>query len=421
MMTGDGSAMKIAYLTSVYGRASDSFVRQEVRLLRERGHQLHTFSVRKPPASDAVDDQLKQEQAGTDYILDAGGPKLLAAAAQEMVANPGRFVNALKLSLKARAPGLKGTALSLAYLVEAAYLARGLRGQGIDHLHNHIAENSASVAMLASELTGIPYSMTVHGPSEWDRPMDLALDEKVRRSSFVAVISNFTRGQLMRWCSADVWSRLHVVRCGLDRDFLEAPAVPLPAENRMVFVGRLVDAKGPQLLVDALARLAGEGARFSLDIIGDGPLRPAMTEAIEKAGFAGSVRFLGWQSAEEVRRVILASRFMVLPSLAEGLPVVLMEALALRRPVITTYTAGIPELIKPGVNGWLVPAGSVDDLAAALRDAFSRPTADLERMGAAGGELVRQLHDAATEVDKLERLMRNDPAPAPAAVPKEAA
>ena len=275
--------------------------------------------------------------------------------------------------------------------------------------------------MLASTLTGIPFSMTVHGPSEWDRPMDLALDEKVRRSSFVAVISNFTRGQLMRWCSADVWSRLHVVRCGLDRDFLGAPAVPLPPENRMVFVGRLVDAKGPQLLVAALARLAGEGAKFSLDIIGDGPLRPARTEEIAKAGLDKSVRFLGWQSAEEVRRVILASRFMVLPSLAEGLPVVLMEALALRRPVITTYTAGIPELVKPGVNGWLVPAGSVEDLTAALRDAFSRSTAELEKMGAAGSDLVRQLHDAATEVDKLERLMRNDPAPASAAVPKEAA
>jgi colanic acid/amylovoran biosynthesis glycosyltransferase len=412
--------MKIAYLSSVYGRASDSFVRLEVRLLRQRGHQLFTFSVRKPPASDAIDDELKSEQAGTDYILDAGAPRLLAAAGRELLGNPNAFLQALRLTLRTRPRGAKGLGLSLAYLVEAAYLAAGLRLQGIEHLHNHIGENSASVAMLASALTGIPFSMTIHGPSEWDRPMDLALDEKVRRSAFVAVISHFTRGQLMRWCDPDVWSRLQVVRCGLDRDFLGAPVVPLPPENRLIFVGRLVGAKGPLLLLEALTRLAGEGMKLSLDFIGDGPLRPAMTEMVAEAGLGKSVRFLGWRSAEEVRRAILSARLMVLPSLAEGLPVVLMEALALRRPVITTYTGGIPELVKSGVNGWLVPAGSLEDLTVALRDALSRSTADLEQMGKAGSYLVHQLHDAATEVDKLERLIRNDPSKA-TALPKEAA
>ena len=142
--------------------------------------------------------------------------------------------------------------------------------------------------------------------------------------------------------------------------------------------------KGHLLLVQAAARLAAEGVEFELTLVGDGPQRAEVDRLIDRLGLSGRVKITGFVGSEEVRREILRSRALVLASLAEGLPVVIMEALALGRPVVATSIAGIPELVQPGVNGWLVPSGSVDALAEAIRAVLSAPAETLERMGRAG-------------------------------------
>src|SRR5262249_48650004 len=160
--------------------------------------------------------------------------------------------------------------------------AERLRAKGVRHLHNHIGESSAVVAMLAAMLRDIPYSLTIHGPDEFDRPVLLALEEKIRRAAFVAAISHFTRSQLCRWAAAEDWPKIHVVHCGLDRAFWSPVMVPVPSRPRLVNVGRLAKQKGQLLLVEAAARLRGRGLDFELAIVGDGPLRGPLEQLIER-------------------------------------------------------------------------------------------------------------------------------------------
>jgi len=396
----------VAYLTSAYARASDSFIRGEVAQLRALGHTVHTFSVRKSPASELVSDDIRREHANTEFLLGRGTlARLPLAAIRQMVRAPGRFVGAAKLALRCAPPGLKAKVWALAYVAEACLLAERLEAKGVRHLHNHIGENSATVAMLAGLIAGIPYSLTIHGPGEFDQPTLLALDEKIARAAFVVAVSDYGRSQLFRWSRHADWGRIHVVHCGVDEGFLNHPPTSVSLAPRLVCVGRLAEQKGQLLLVEAAAQLAREGVDFEITLVGDGPMRGEIEKLIERHGLRDRVKVAGWMGSDAVRDQILASRAMVLPSFAEGLPVVIMEALALGRPVISTYVAGIPELVRPGESGWLVPAGSVPALVDAMRDAVTAPLATLERMGRAGAALVAERHDAKKEAAKLADLI----------------
>jgi len=399
--------MKIAYFTSTYARASDTFIRSEVLELRARGHSVHTFSVRRQAQDQNVSEEVCSEQASTDYILSHGPGVLLAAFAAAALRNPRSMLQTLVLAWRTRSPGIKALLFQLIYVVEAAYLASRLRHLGIDILHNHIAESSASVAMFASQLSGVPYSMTVHGPGIFYHPLRWALPEKIRRSAFTACITHFCRSQCMVFAPPADWAKLHVVRCAMGRDFIDAAPAPIPDSPRLVFVGRLCAEKGLPVLVEAVARLVEQGGRCELALVGDGPLRADIERIIRDRGLKASIRLLGWKSSGEVRAELENSRALVLPSFAEGLPVVIMEALALGRPVVTTTIAGVPELVRNGENGWLVPAGSVADLVLALRDVISADPARLTQMGRLGSARVAEAHRLEREVDKLEDLFQH--------------
>ncbi len=264
--------------------------------------------------------------------------------------------------------------------------------------------------MLCRAIGGPTYSFTVHGPDEFDKAETIALaeKEKVERAAFVVAVSSFGKSQLYRWCNQKQWSKIHVVHCGVDSEFLAQPPIAIPTEPRLVCVGRFCETKGHLLLLNAVSHLATEGLQFKLVLVGDGPLRGEIEALIVRLGLHNHVEIVGWASNAEVRRHILSSRAMVLPSFAEGLPVVFMEALALGRPVISTYIAGNPELIEPGVCGWLVPPGSVEALTVAMRAALQLPVEELEQMGRAGAQRTAQRHDAAIEAGKLAVLFRSN-------------
>lgn len=200
------------------------------------------------------------------------------------------------------------------------------------------------------------------------------------------------------------WPRIHVVRCGVDHSFLDAPPARCVERPRLVSVGRLSPEKGQLLLVQAAALLRADGVDAEIVLVGDGPSRAAIEAEARRLGVAEQLRIVGWQGSAEVRRWLSESRAVVLPSFAEGIPVVLMEAMALGRPVIATYVGGIPELVSPGVNGWLVPAGAVDELARAMREALALPAAALDALGEAGRHRVRARHELSAEVGKLAHL-----------------
>jgi colanic acid/amylovoran biosynthesis glycosyltransferase len=295
----------------------------------------------------------------------------------------------------------------LVYFAEACLLRRLLAECGARHLHVHFGTNAAATALLCRLLGGPAYSITIHGPEEFDSPQSLGLCEKIRHAAFVVAVSEFTRSQLYRWCDLADWAKIHVIRCGLDEVFLNAAAVPVPDRPKLVNVGRLSEQKGQLLLVQAAAMLQERGCDFELVMVGEGSMRAEIEKQINDRGLSGHVRITGLLSNHEVRRELESARGLVLPSFAEGLPVVIMETLALGRPVISTYVAGIPELVLPGVNGWLVPAGAAEPLVDAMAELLSSSAAELDQMGRSGRERVAQWHVARTEAGKLAELFSN--------------
>jgi glycosyltransferase involved in cell wall biosynthesis len=284
-------------------------------------------------------------------------------------------------------------------------LLRWLKASGgVEHLHAHFGTNSAAVALFTRRLGGPKYSFTVHGPEEFDHPVELSLREKIAHASAVVAVSNFGRSQLQRWIPYTEWPKVHVIRCGVDAAFLAAGPQPIADNRRLVCVGRLAEEKGQLMVLDALAALAAGGVTFEMVLAGDGPLRPVVEGRVRELGLERTVRITGWLSNDAVRAELLSARILLLPSFAEGLPVALMEALALGRPAISTYVAGIPELLENGVSGWLIPAGSVEHLVTAIKQALETPAARLAEMGRAGAAAAALRHDAGREAARLAEL-----------------
>jgi colanic acid/amylovoran biosynthesis glycosyltransferase len=404
--------VKIAYLVNQYPATSHTFIRREILALEAKGVEVQRFSIR--PSRDTLATEVdRRELARTRFVLSVGPLGLLGALAATAVTRPLRLARALRLALRLGWRSDRGLPLHLVYLAEACVLSRWLRASGATHLHAHFGTNPAAVAALCRALGGPPYSFTVHGPEEFDKPEALKLGEKIRDAAFVVAISSFGRSQLYRWSRHQDWARLEVVRCGVDEALLHAEPTPVPAAPRLVCVARLSEQKGHLLLVEAAARLAADGTPFEVVLVGDGPLRAQVEELIRRHHLEDRVRLAGWMSSEQVRAAIEGSRALLLPSFAEGLPVVVMEALALGRPVITTAIAGIPELVESGVTGWLVPAGSVEALVAAMRAALAASSERLAEMGRAGATRVATNHDASREAEKLCRLFQASAGPTP--------
>ena len=396
--------MKIAYLVHYYPKVSHSFVRREIAALEERGFDVARFSIRSC-ASELVDPADLAEFEKTKVILDTSKVTLLLNLLWTVFSQPTCFVRAFWLTYKIGWGSDRGLLRNLIYLVEACSLRQWLKNADISHLHAHFGINPAAVAMLCRALGGATYSFTVHGPKEFDSATGLALSTKIQRAKFVVAISSFGRSQLYRWCDRSNWSKIHVVRCGLDEMFLNTSSRSIPFTPQLVCVGRLCEQKGQLLLIEAAGRLAREGLDFKLVLVGDGALRDEIEQAIARLAIEDKIEITGWASNAEVQQHILASRAMVLPSFAEGLPVVIMEALALGRPVISTYIAGIPELVESEVCGWLVSAGSITALTDKMRTAIQMPVEELEQMGKRGMARVKQNYDVKQEALKLAALI----------------
>ncbi len=394
--------MKVAYLVNEYPKTSHSFVRREIAALEAGGLEVERVSVRK--ASGLVDAADRREADRTHVLLDMGMMGLARAGLRQLVTQPRKTFAALRTAWRLGGRSDRGRLRHVIYLAEACALVQLAKEHGVDHIHAHFGTNPATVALLSRLLGGPTYSFTVHGPEEFDKPEAWSLGEKAASAEFVTAISEFTRSQLYRWCDYPHWSKIHVVHCGLDAMFLRQQPTPIPDTNQLVCVGRLCEQKGQLLLVEAVGRLRQEGWRFTLVLVGDGPMRDGIESLIGKLNLSDCVSIAGWKSNAEVRELMKRSRAMVLASFAEGLPVVIMEALALHRPVVSTYVAGIPELVEPGECGWLAPAGSVAALTDALRSVLEAPLAKLERMGTHGASLVAEQHDAVREASKLLRL-----------------
>jgi colanic acid/amylovoran biosynthesis glycosyltransferase len=406
-------ALRVAYLINQYPKVTHSFIRREIAALEALGVTVERFTIRR--AEEALANPADQQEAKRTTALLESKLAMLASMPIFAVTHPVRYTSAklamLRLALRSR----RGLLRHVAYLAEACLLARRLRKLGVTHIHAHFGTNAAAVVMLISILNpDITYSFTVHGPEEFEDAAGLSLAEKIRRSAFVVGISSFGRSQLMLHTPPENVEKIKIVRCGIDDAYFQAGVTEVPANSRLVCVGRLCVRKGQLQLVEAVHRLRGESVDVELVLAGDGEVRGELERRVADYGMQSAVRITGWIGDEEIRRELIAARAFVLPSFAEGLPVVIMEALALGRPVVSTYVAGIPELVTDSVCGWLVPAGDVEALMTALRRVLAASPVDLSRMGSLGAARVRERHDTHKEAAKLAGLFRsilNEPRP----------
>lgn len=393
---------KLAYLTGEYPRASDTFIQREIAHLRDIGHEVLTCSIRTTGAEHLVGPEQREEHKRTFKVIAAAkNPTTLLKAHMKWAKTPGRYLRALKLAWSTAPRGIKGRLYNLIYFLEAGVLADKLNREGVTHLHNHIAKASCTVAMLVGALSGIRWSFTIHGPDIFFEPHHWRIDEKASRASFVSCISHFCRSQLMCFADAQHWSKFHIVHCGVDpsrygdrrdRDGLTA-----------LFVGRLAGVKGVPILIEAIARLTDTYPDLKLRLIGDGPDRKALEAEVTARGLGTRVTFLGYRSQAEVAGELAQADVLVLPSFAEGVPVVLMEAMAAQVPVITTRIAGVPELVEDKISGRVVPPGDVDAFTEALDQVLGNR--DLQRdYGIAGREKVVAEYDVAQEARWLSDL-----------------
>ncbi len=397
--------VRVAYFISQYPKVSHSFIRREILALERLGVEVLRIAVRGWDEK-LVDEEDAKEQIRTRYVLKDGLLPLLAAVVRMLLSSPLRFGSALKLAINMSLRAEKSLPYHLIYLAEACRILPWLKSYGAQHVHAHFGTNPAEVVMLAQVLGGPPYSFTAHGPEEFDKPLFIGLPEKIRRAAFVVAISSFCRSQLYRWVDQALWHKVQVVHCGLESAFHAASLAPLPTVPRLVCVGRLCEQKGQLLLIEAARVLAQRKVAFELVLAGDGEMRAEVDNLVERYGLKDRVRITGWISSVQVRSEILAARGMVLPSFAEGLPVVIMEAMALRRPVLTTYVAGIPELVRHSENGWLFPAGSIEELASAMEGYLSLSNDEVEKMGEAAYQRVIERHSVDIEAANLLSLFR---------------
>lgn len=404
--------LRVAYLVNQYPAVSHTFIRREIEALERQRVVVQRIALRGWDAT-LVDQSDRDEQVRTKYVLAGGAAGLLGALSEAAIRSPRRLWHAARLAWQMARQSDQSLAKHLAYLGEACVVRDWANAAGATHLHAHFATNSAEVAMLAHALGGPPYSFTAHGSDIMDKPSQIGLPVTVAHAAFVVAVCSFGRSQIFKWVPHGLWDRVQVVRCGIEPGYsLDAEPAP-QASRRLVCVGRLSSEKGQILLIHAARQLAQAGVEFELVLAGDGPMRGEVQRLVDQFELTRRVTITGWLDAAEIERELLRARALVVPSLSEGLPVVIMEAMAARRPVIAPFLAGIPELVTQGRNGWLYPAGDVDSLATAMHACLTADDNDMLIKGDSARADVRRLHDVNVEAKKLAQLFEEAARAAP--------
>lgn len=398
--TRTGAQTRIGYVTAEYPAPSHTFVLREVQALRRLGVPVETFSIRRTPAERLLSDADRAEHARTFAVLPPAPARLLRAHLAALVTSPSRYAETFRVAMSRGGPGLKAKLWQFFYFAEAMIMWHRSTQLGLDHLHAHFGNVASDVASLAARF-GLKvlkgpraWSMTVHGSSEFYELGLARLVDKVRDASFVVCVSDFGRSQLLSAVDEHQWAKIHVIHCGVDPDEYQSlasgdgAAREAGAPLRILMVGRLVSVKGQSVLIEAAGRLKREGRDVQVDLVGDGPWRGTLERLTARFGVEDRVTFHGAVGQDTIREHYAAADVFCLPSFFEGLPVVLMEAMAMELPVVTTEITGVPELVEHGRSGLLVRPGRADFLAEALAGIQDASPEERRAMGRAGRERV---------------------------------
>jgi glycosyltransferase involved in cell wall biosynthesis len=398
----------VAYLISRYPAVSHTFIQREVAAVRATGVEVHTFAVRAAADTDALSAADRESAATTASLLPPSGRDLLQAGL-DALRHPTATRALLAHALRRGRGAPRATLWQLFYAAEALLLWRKLHARGLRHVHTHFANVAADVARLTARFGNAvdagerwTWSFTMHGPTELADVRHFDLAAKVAEADYVACISDYCRSQLLALVDEPHWDKLRVVHCGVDPSRFRPVQRRAEGPAEILCVGRLVPEKGQGILLRAVAELTRRGVEARLTFIGDGPRRGALEKAAAEAGIADRVTFAGAVGQDDIGRYYDAADVFCLPSFAEGVPVVLMEAMASGLPVLTTRIMGIPELVDDGVSGVLVPPGRADVLGDALAGLVGDP-AVREAFGAAGRRKVQSDFEVTASAHVLAR------------------
>jgi len=368
---GDPSSQaprSIAYLVSRYPTLSMIFVLREVVLLRTLGFRIETASINPPDRPPERLTTQERDEANRTYCIKRHGiPGAFIAHIKTLLETPARYLRGLALVFTLSRLDLALLFLNFMYFSEAMMVGQWMRRNRQTHLHVHLASQAASVGLFTQRIFRCGYSLTVHGPDEFYNAQSFYLTQKIAAADFIVCISSYAQSQLMYLSPYECWKKLHVCRLGIDPHLFQP--LPRPSSDpavEILCVGRLTPAKGQHLLIDALHQLLDQGRNVRLRLAGSGPDEADLRAHSARINLADRVLFEGPVNQDRIRSIYAQADIFCLPSFAEGLPVVLMEALSMGIPCITTAITGIPELIRHGIEGLLVPPSDLAALVNAL-------------------------------------------------------
>jgi glycosyltransferase involved in cell wall biosynthesis len=396
---------KLAYLVSEYPGVSHTFILREVRRLRELGFEVAVASINAPYHAANMTEIEQDEFARTFYVKRHG---LAGALAGHLfgLRQPLSWLRGLAYALRLSGSNPRQIAFGLFYFTESLMLGRWMAKQGLHHLHVHFATAAAKVGLILKHTLPVGLSMTVHGPDEFYDARGEWLPQKLCAADFVVCISRFARSQVMKLTPARHWPKFEVCQLGVDPErFQPGAGRPDGEPFTLLCVGRLAPAKGQRILIEAARRLVDEGRDLRLVMVGDGPDAPDLKATVAAYGLERQVQFTGALNQNAVLEWYARADAFALPSFAEGVPVVLMEAMACGLPCVTTRITGIPELIEDGRDGLLVTPSDDEALAAALARLMDDPALRV-RLGSAGRARVQADYHLGRNVDRLAALFQ---------------
>ncbi|MEA2335923.1 MAG: hypothetical protein QOG40_2413 [Solirubrobacteraceae bacterium] len=402
-------AARVAYITTHYPALSHTFIQREVAALRRSGVEVHTISMRRTAGEHLLSPEHREASRTTYAIRPARWRDVLGTHLGALCRHPRAYLDTLRTAVAGAPPRTLGRLWQVFYFGEAILVWHHCAERSVAHVHAHHGSAPADVALLAARFGAASsrgprtWSLTLHGPVELSDVSWFGLAEKVRCADAVVCISDFARSQLMALVDAEDWPKLTVVHCGLSVGDYSRNAESHPGRPRVVCVGRLVHEKGHAVLLHATAALTRAGHQLEVVLVGSGPLRGRLEGLARRLGIGDRVIFAGALAPDDVRRAYAQATLFCSPSFAEGLPVVLMEAMASERAVIATAIAGVRELVQDEQTGLLVTPGRVDELSSAiarlLQDAELRA-----RLAGAGRRRVASEFDVERSASVLRDL-----------------
>ncbi len=398
---------KIGYLCSEYPAISHTFISREIEIIEKEGFEVITASINKTKNLEKMGKSDIERAGRTYFIKNESKVNILKTVLKYKLFSPINYIKLISETYKVSYKnGVKSLKKSIGYFVEAILLDNWAKKEGINHIHVHFANPAATVAMLAEKLGNIEFSLSVHGPDEFYNVDTNNLEEKINRAKFVRCISYFCQSQLMRLSQPENWSKFHIIRCGLRADEFKA-VEKKESGNNILCVGRLCPSKGQVILLEAVKLMKERGKKFKLTLIGGGENIELIKRKVEEYKLSKEVVVTGAVGHDRVREELANTDVFVLPSFAEGIPVALMEAMAMKIPVITTCITGVPELIEDRVDGYLVEPSNIIQLADTIMEVFENRDS-LEELKSKAAEKVRVKYDVEKNTRELAEIFKKN-------------